>query len=197
MKCDVNGIEKDCVPGIVRIADAKNNQYTDNPNTPKRYFINSRKILLECDRSACPDAQLETDTCVKKCQPVSSQTLIEIKLVVNGKPKLISKDWNDKDWDDAGPRYEKTNDGFKLTSLPNDFTNDNVYYLIHSAIIPQDNGQRAYAVFDTLPQKIGGYKDWSSIEGLPKTYYYRNSSGSVGTEIKEAKIGRASCRERV
>lgn len=183
VKCYVDGIEKDCVPGTVRISDSSSNYDITKSTSEPLYFINAKKELWECPRATC-DGKLNTPGCVKDCKPVVSSTLIEIKLLIDGKQKLMSR-IEQNEWNLAEPRYRKTADGYIITNEPNDFTSNEVYFPVQSAVKPKNNGDHAYAVFDGLPSKIGGYKDWSFIEGVTHTIYYRNRDGSVGSQVKE------------
>ena len=188
VKCEVDGIEKDCVVGNARIADSKST-YTDTPAQSERYFINAKKSILKCDYAKCQTTNdMETNPdCEKSCHIVPSNTLINIKISVNGKEKAINEyGWNDSDWDNSLPRYEKKSYGFAQTSSDKDWTNENVFYPITYGVLGKGSDKHAYAVFESLPRKIGGYKtaDWYSLDAMAHTYYDRNRDGTVGSEIK-------------
>ncbi|MBR4625024.1 MAG: hypothetical protein IKO56_05760, partial [Alphaproteobacteria bacterium] len=87
-------------------------------------------------------------------------------------------------------RYQPATDvGADLFKAVSDENVDEQYYEVASAKKASGNAILAYAVISSGSlQKLGGYKvsEWDTISNQAK-YYYRNSDGSVGSEITEDK----------
>ena len=192
-KCEVDGTEYDCIVGKIRIP-TKDSQYTYAAPGEYIYLINRKKDLLRCKASECTNITVSDDTCVKTCDPERSGELINIKVNTNNGKKLLSSIETDDDWwgKITSKKYRKTDEIFEDVSAisGSNETDPNVYTIVEEAITGSTGGDRlAYAVFNSLPRRLNGYKtsEWESLLANNPRYFSRNLDGTVGDEFKTVK----------
>jgi len=193
-KCLVDGVEKDCVMGKIRIASPANEYKYSSKTGGFIYFVDTNvKNVWRCDASLCDPIDVSDDRCVKSCtqEPKDSLNRIMLKSQQKGL-KSVSSLKNAPDWLNLDDVYEKGPEKFTriINPVARQQNNDNIYYVVHEAILPSSGGDSyAYAVFDNLKKKISGYKvsEYDSLVAMYQPRYYRrNYDGSVGEEITQA-----------
>ncbi|MBR3148349.1 MAG: glycine zipper family protein [Alphaproteobacteria bacterium] len=189
-KCTVDKKEYDCVVGRVeKEGDDFSTKIKEAENSNKFYIVklNGTDVrLCETDNN---------DPNKYKCSPYSNRLLnIEVK----GRDGSVSlknlKDSNKKQTPEnfeISERYAVSDEGSSVFEKITDARKkaDDAYFVIASATATTGMGYPAYAVMKSgISSKFGGHKtsEWGSTIGKTEGSYtlrYRNSDGSVGSEI--------------
>lgn len=172
-KCEVEGVEKECVFGKI---EASNGSIIENGT---KYFINKSGQTYKCR-----DENSKYTNCVSVQKPLNSK--IGDKQV----DLLTETDWSDIE-NSGIEKYTKTETN-TMEQNPNNI--GDFYQITGGEKI--GSSRSAFAVYDNIPAKMGGYSvsDFrkSSIFQNNPVYYARNSSGTVGACLYNCPLGTVS-----
>ena len=162
-KCSVDGVEKDCVYGKLQKKDA-----AELVNANETYFIDKSGTTYKCDGEYA------------KCVPVQKP----VAIILDGNVDFATVDFDkNQTLEDTTEQCTWSDTEYKMTECKKGHTRTGTFYKIMSAK-KATSSRSAYAVFDHIPAKFGGYSysdfNKSSVFSNPM-YYVRNSNGSVGS----------------
>lgn len=191
--------EQDCIAGhVYEKSQASSVEFKPDDTTSPIYLVNSQKNILECTPTeTCginnQDCQLNLNGTKYKCNPISSNGLINIRLgfdksadaALFDNSKNASENLFDLQY------FLLDEEGHQFTTgivNSNNTVSHNFYFIVYYAFKPS-GAKPAYAIFDTkLPLKPMGFSknDWDKdlSTNYKYSFYLRNPNGSVGEAIK-------------
>ena len=173
-KCEVEGVEKECVFGKIEVSGGSIIE------DGTKYFIDKTGSTYKCK---------EQDSKYTNCVTVQKPLNAEIG---NDKPVDL---FTETDWsniENSGiAKYTKT----ETNTMEQNPNNTGAFYKI-TAGEKIGSSRSAFAVYDHIPTKMGGYSvsDFrkSSIFQNNPVYYARNYSGTVGACLYNCPLGTVS-----
>ena len=181
-KCKIESDEKDCVVGSCAIVDKESDDNITGgiSKNNKYYFIKHGTCneMLECSKSALEDNTYTDCTQV----PVSNYVDIKVKIADNAE---LCTSVKSSEYQNARNAFKR--DINKQSTLITAMDGRDGDFLPVESASKATKTQHAYAVVK-LGVKPLGYKmsDWKDLSNQSETkYYYRNSDGTVGNEIKD------------